>query len=139
VGQLDIKWKRWSDDITDIEAGRDYVAVVREWCEDELKDILIWASEPSLARDTLGDLIKKLQKAYQSDSIYQIQQVDQLLTSIRLIEVDLQNSHHGCAERRNILQNEVRKVYKHMKKDIPDCVSVIRSTLNHRRGVLTII
>ena len=92
-----------------------------------------------MARDTLGDLIRKLDHAYQNGTLYQMLQVNQLLADIRLSEVDLQNSHHGCAERRNIMQNEVRKVYKHMKKDILDYINAIRSTLYHRRGVITIV
>lgn len=139
MGQLDVKWNRWIDDISDIETGRDYVAAAREWCEEELKDILVWASFPASARDTLGGLIRKLEHAYQKDPLYQMTQVSQLITKIRLIEVDMQNSHHGCAERRNIMQNEVRKVHKHMKSDIPDYIKDIRQTVYHRRGVLTIV
>ncbi|WP_373228926.1 AAA family ATPase [Cohnella sp.] len=139
MGQVDVKWKRWMDDNTDIESGRDYVAAAREWCEDELKDILIWASSPSLARDTLGPLIKKLEKAFTDDQHYGILQVTQLVESLKSIEADLQNSHHGCAERKNIFKNQIVQVNKIMSGKVIDNVSIIRSTLHHRLGLVTIV
>gem|GEM_PF-5945616 len=139
MGQLDMKWKRWMDDNTDIESGRDYVAAAREWCEDELKDILVWATSPSLARDTLGPLIKKLEKAYTDDNHYGILQVAQLVEALKLIETDLQNSHHGCAERKNIFKNQIIQVNKTMNGKVIDNVSIIRNTLHHRLGLVTIV
>ncbi|QSF45291.1 AAA family ATPase [Paenibacillus tianjinensis] len=138
TGQLEVKWNRWMDDSTDIELGRDYVAAAREWCEDELKDILIWASSPSLARDTLGPLIKKLEKAYSDDQHYGIIQVVQLTEALKLIEADLQNSHHGCSERKNIFKNQIQQVNKIMSGKVIDNMAIIRSTLQHRLSIISI-
>jgi hypothetical protein len=119
---VDEKWAEWKADESNIERGRDYVASVREWVEEELKDLLRWAREPSMRNDTLGDLIQKLEYAGLS---YDCKQMQELSDSLKLIETDLQNSHHGCEGRKNIFRNQVEKVHKQMQK-IPSWISDIR-------------
>jgi energy-coupling factor transporter ATP-binding protein EcfA2 len=131
---LQKKWNDWKSDETDIEKGRDYVDAARIWCEEELKCLLLWASEPSLPHDNLNPLLKKLEKAFTNNPIYNIAQINLLCPCIREIETDLQNSHHGCVERNNIFKNEVNVVQKHMEKII-QCIEIIHETLSNRKGL----
>jgi hypothetical protein len=138
ISNLELKWKKWEDDKTDIEIGRDYVAAAREWCEEELKDILVWASEPSQVGDTLGKLLGKLDKAYSKDQLYNFSNVKLLSDAINLILPDLQNSHHGSSGRNRILGNEITKVHATMEK-VANHVGAVRDTLFHRMGIISIV
>ncbi|OLN26496.1 AAA family ATPase [Desulfosporosinus metallidurans] len=129
--ESDRKWEEWHADESDIEKGRDYVASSREWCENELKDILVWASVPSLPRDTLGDLIRKIEHAQLNDPLYKIDACEILHGKLREIETDLQNSHHGCSERNRIMKNEISRVHKVMV-GIASSLETLQKTLLYR-------
>jgi energy-coupling factor transporter ATP-binding protein EcfA2 len=127
------KWNDWKTDETDIEKGRDYVDAARIWCEEELKCLLIWASEPSLPRDTLNPLLQKTRKAYINDTLYNITELNLVCSCLEKIETDLQNSHHGCAERNNIFKNQINVVNKNMET-ITKCIDKVHEILSYRKG-----
>ena len=129
--ELDRKWEEWHSDESDIEKGRDYIASSREWCENELKDALVWASVPSLPRDTLGILIKKIGEAQLNDPLFKTDACQTLYEKLREIETDLQNSHHDCIERNRIMKNEINRVHKVMG-GISYCLETLRNTLFYR-------
>lgn len=136
--KLDELWRKWSEE-RDIEAGRDYVQHCRIWCEEELKEVLIWASDPPTDTTNLSPLITKLEKAIKNDALYKIDGMEKLIDALNEIKDDLQNSHHGSVYRTRINQNEIYKVEKKMRKDIIDNVSYLKDTIYYRLGKINII
>lgn len=139
TSSLNKSWSEWEKDESDIEKGRDSIWSARVWCEEELKDLLIWASKPSGPNDTLGPLLKKLESAYLTDQFFQHQNTKELLENLKTIETDLQDSAHGCAERNRLHQNHVRRIKKVMTEKVMPKQKSVRMTAMQRLGLVTIV
>jgi len=136
--QLEKLWRKWSEE-RDIETGRDYVQHCRIWCEEELKEVLIWASDPPTETTNLSPLITKLENAIKNDSLYKIDGMDKLIDTLKEIEDILQNSHHGSVYRNTIHQNDINRVEKKMRNDIIPNISRLKDNIYYRLGRVNII
>lgn len=136
--RLDDLWKKWEAE-KNIEIGRDYVLYSRIWCEEELKEILIWAGDPPTDKTNLSPLISKLEHALQNDDLYKVDNLDKLIGSLREIESDLQNSHHGSIYRSRITTNEIGKVKKRMSQIIIRDINYLKDTIYYRLGKIKIV
>lgn len=132
-------WSEWEKDKKNIEKGRDSIWSARVWCEEELKDLLVWASNPAYSGDTLGPLLKKLEGAYLIDTCFQQQDTKELIDALKTIETDLQNSAHGCPERSRLFQNEIYNIKRVMTKEVMPKLKSVRIIVMQRLGLMTII